>query len=98
MFIFNCFTGIKLSVSRYCNYMVTFICFKFPFKSIYDPKLILTRIDVHETLCPQQMPEHKGSKIKNWSGECRDVIPTNLQFFFLWGGGGRVGGGGGGSG
>ena len=21
---------------------------------------------------------HKGGKIKNWGGECRDVTPTNL--------------------
>ena len=38
-----------------------------------------TRFDVYETLCPQQMLVHKGSQIKNWSGECRDVIPTKLQ-------------------
>ena len=36
----------------------------------------LTRIDVYETLCPQQMLVHKGGKIKNWGGECRDVTPT----------------------
>ena len=36
----------------------------------------ITRIDVYETLCPQQMLVHKGGKIKNWSGECRDVTPT----------------------
>ena len=35
-----------------------------------------TRIDVYETLCPQQMLVHKGCKIKNWGGECRDVTPT----------------------
>ena len=35
--------------------------------------------DVYETLCPQQMLVHKGGKIKNWSGECRDDIPTKLQ-------------------
>ena len=39
----------------------------------------LTRFDVYETLCPQQMLVHKGGKIKNWSGECRDIIPTKLQ-------------------
>ena len=39
----------------------------------------LTRFDVYETLCPQQMLVHKGSQIKNWSGECRDLIPTKLQ-------------------
>ena len=22
---------------------------------------------------------HKGGKIKNWGGECRDVTPTKLQ-------------------
>ena len=36
-----------------------------------------TRIDVYETLCPKQMLVHKGGKIKNWGGECRDVTPTN---------------------
>ena len=36
----------------------------------------VTRIDVYETLCPQQMLVHKGGKIKNWGGECRDVTPT----------------------
>ena len=38
-----------------------------------------TRIDVYETLCPQQMLVHKGGKIKNWGGECRDVTPTKPQ-------------------
>ena len=39
-------------------------------------KTTKTRIDVYETLCPQQMLVHKGGKIKNWGGECRDVTPT----------------------
>ena len=39
-------------------------------------KIAETRIDVYETLCPQQMLVHKGGKIKNWGGECRDVTPT----------------------
>ena len=39
----------------------------------------LTRFDVYETLCPQQMLVHKGGQIKNWSGEYRDIIPTKLQ-------------------
>ena len=39
-------------------------------------KLMKTRIDVYETLCPQQILVHKGGKIKNWGGECRDVTPT----------------------
>ena len=38
-----------------------------------------TRLDVYETLCPQQMLVNKGGQIKNWSGECRDVIPTKMQ-------------------
>ena len=38
--------------------------------------IFTTRIDVYETLCPQQMLVHKGGKIKNWGGECRDVTPT----------------------
>ena len=29
---------------------------------------------------PQQMLVHKGGKIKNWGGECRDVTPTKLQY------------------
>ena len=47
---------------------------------------------------------HKGGKIKNWGGECRDVTPTKLQsqniFKESTGGGGgggqgvRLGGGG----
>ena len=39
-------------------------------------KTIKTIIDVYETLCPQQMLVHKGGKIKNWGGECKDVTPT----------------------
>ena len=59
---------------------------------------IRTRIDVYEALCPQQMLVHKGGKIKNWGGECRDVTPTKLlsQNIFkesTWGGGGGGGGG-----
>ena len=38
---------------------------------------------------------HKGGKIKNWGGECRDVTPTKLQsqniFKESTGGGGGVG-------
>ena len=41
--------------------------------------LQVTRIDVYETLCLQQMLVHKGGKIKNWGGECRDVTSTKLQ-------------------
>ena len=54
--------------------------------------MLSTRIDVYETLCPQQMLVHKGGKIKNWGGECRDVTPTKLQsqniFKEHWEGGG----------
>ena len=42
---------------------------------------------------------HKGGKIKNWGGECRDVTPTKLQsqnIFKESTGGGGVGLGGGG--
>ena len=42
-------------------------------------KDIKTRFDVYETLCPQQMLVHKGGQIKNWSGECKDIIRTKLQ-------------------
>ena len=38
-----------------------------------------TRIDVYETLCPQQMLAQKGGQIKKWGRECRDVTPTKLQ-------------------
>ena len=44
-----------------------------------DKKYPSTRIDVYETLCLQQMLVHKGGKIKNWGGECRDVTPTNCS-------------------
>ena len=44
---------------------------------------------------------HKGGKIKNWGGECRDVTPTKLQSQNMFkestrGGGVGLGGGGGG--
>ena len=39
-----------------------------------------TRFDVYETLCPQQMLVHKCCQIENWSGECRAIIPTKLQW------------------
>ena len=44
---------------------------------------------------------HKGGKIKNWGGECRDVTPTKLKsqnIFKESTGEGWVGGGGGGGG
>ena len=46
---------------------------------------------------PQQMLVHKGGKIRNWGGECRDVTPTKLQsqnIFKESTGGGGVGLGG----
>ena len=49
---------------------------KHKFQGAFEPSQIKTRIDVYETLCPQQMLVHKGGKIKNWGGECRDVTPT----------------------
>ena len=75
-------------------------------KKIKKEKKKRTRIDVYETLCPQQMLVYKGGKIKNWGGECRDVTPTKYQgrseqrsevfvnfffFFFFFGGGGGGG-------
>ena len=45
---------------------------------------------------------HKGGKIKNWGGECREITPTKLQSQNIFkestggGGGGGVGFGGGG--
>ena len=56
----------------------------------------LTRIDVYETLCPQQMLVHKGGKIKNglgWGqGGCEQRIKVFVKIkkniFFFWGGGG----------
>ena len=64
-------------------------------ESISKGATILTRIDVYETLCPQQMLVHKGGKIKNWGGECRDVTPTKLlsQNIFKESTGGGGGGG-----
>ena len=53
----------------------TEIC-KSPIQLRQPPISWKTRIDVYETLCPQQMLVHKGGKIKNWGGECRDVTPT----------------------
>ena len=49
------------------------------YKLTYEPSAQVTRIDVYETLCPKQVLVHKGGKIKNWGGECRDVTPTKLQ-------------------
>ena len=69
-----------------------------PSKQTWETIKNTTRIDVYETLCPQQMLVHKGGKIKNWGGECRDVTPTNcslkiyLKRALGGGGGGRVGG------
>ena len=48
-------------------------------KTKNDGNVSITRFDVYETLCPQQMFVHKGGQIKNWSGEYRDIIPTKLQ-------------------
>ena len=43
-----------------------------------DVKKQITRFEVYETLCPQQMLVHKGGQIKNWGGICRDVTPTKV--------------------
>ena len=56
-----------------------FINLKNKWQSGFKPHESQIRIDVYETLCPQQMHVHKGGQIKNWGGECRDVTPTKLQ-------------------
>ena len=52
-----------------------------------------------ELMFMKQMLVHKGGKIKNWGGECRDVTPTKLLsqniFKESTGGGGVALGGGG---
>ena len=45
--------GIVQFIKRYCTIL----------------RKIKTRIDVYETLCPQQMLVHIGGKFKNWGGE-----------------------------
>ena len=65
------------------------------------PKQNVTRIDVYETLCPQQMLVHKGGKIKNWVGsaEMSHLQNCSLKIYLKIAlGGGGVGLGGGGSG
>ena len=60
-----------------------------------------TRIDIYETLCPQQMLVHKGGKIKNWVGSARMPHLQNCSLTIYLKralGGGRVRGGGGGGG
>ena len=42
--------------------------------------LAMTRFDVYETLCPQQMHVNEGGQIKNWGGECRDVTPAVSKY------------------
>ena len=43
----------------------------------------------------KQMLVHKGGKIKNWVGECRDVTPTNCSLkIYLKSTVGLAGGGG----
>ena len=37
-------------------------------------EMLQTRIDVYETLCPQQMLVHKGGKMKNWGGEYKIAL------------------------
>ena len=60
--------------------MIWMIKFKIEILLLLSEEIInKTRIDVYETLCLQQMLVHKGGKIKNWGGECRDVAPTKLQ-------------------
>ena len=53
-----------------------FVCFIYMHTQKVKFKFVQTRIDVYETLCPQQMLVHKGGKIKNWGGECRQRCHT----------------------
>ena len=50
--------------------------------------LAMTRFDVYETLCPQQMHVNEGGQIKNWVGnvetshlQCQN-IQRALQVFY----------------
>ena len=73
------FNGLKVTVG---TKSVTHPCTHAPThapKAICPINFFITRVDVYETLCPQQMLVHKGGQIKNWSGEYRDIIPTKLQ-------------------
>ena len=63
---------LAMKPEKYCN-------FEFQQGSHTLTDINLTRFDVYETLCPQQMLVHKGGRIKNCSGECKDIIPTKLQ-------------------
>ena len=52
-----------------------------------------TRIDVYETLCPQQMLVHKGGKIKNWGVQRCHTYKLQSQNIFKESTGGEGGGG-----
>ena len=67
---------------KYYNQVYTRTCLSYIQEYLLINRLyskLKTRIDVYETLCPQQMLVHKGGKIKNWGGECRDATLTKLQ-------------------
>ena len=70
---------ISFAVTAKLLYILVFAYAKCWFSHDAAHMYFETRFDVYETLCTQQMLVHKGSQIKNWSGECRDVIPTKLQ-------------------
>ena len=42
---------------------------------------VITRFDVYETLCPQQMLVHKGGQIKNWGGEMQRSHTCSVKIF-----------------
>ena len=73
----------KKYINGFCTAGKVTICHKVWVFMAYKMKseCLETKLDfdVYETLCPQQMLVHKGGQIKNWSGECRDVIPTKLH-------------------
>ena len=45
---------------------------------VFNVRIVETRTDVYETLCPQQMLVHKGSQIKSWGGVCRKYCSVKI--------------------
>ena len=86
-------TNLEINIFKFSDFFLYIVVGSIRFSL---QMLFKTRIDVYETLCPQQMLVHKGGKIKNWGGECRDVTPTNcsLKIYLKRALGGGGGGGG----
>ena len=70
-------TGVPAQYKHFTVHYLSSIIYNLRQVSYHNQRR--TRFDVYETLCPKQMLVHKGGQIKNWSGECRDLIPTKLQ-------------------